>query len=90
MVLGEVIPNASDLPRRIQAPVANLATERDGRRPGPAFRSLMVGRDVDWMKGLVSDLSFHLELNRRARQTAVIRERRKDVRGKKAPHRIGW
>ena len=47
MVLSKVIPNTSDLLRRIQALVANLATERDSRRPGPTFRPLLVGRDVD-------------------------------------------
>ena len=47
MDLSKAIPRAPDFLRRIQAVVANLAAERDGRRPGPSFRSLAVGRDVD-------------------------------------------
>ena len=47
VVLSEVIPDASNLRRGTQALVADLMAERDGRRPGPTLRSLVVGNDVD-------------------------------------------
>ena len=47
VVLRKVIPGLSDIRRRVQALVAKLVTERDRRRPGPTFRMLAVGRDVN-------------------------------------------
>ena len=48
VVLGKVIPGASDLRKGVQALVGDLVAERDCRRPGPSFRSLVVGSDMDW------------------------------------------
>lgn len=52
--LRVLVPDASDLRRGAQALVAAFATDRQRRRPGPRFRPLVVGYDVDFCSFLFS------------------------------------